>query len=325
MTTTPPRVSVIIPALDAEVFLPSCLDALRVQDTDASFEILVVDNGSRDRTCDLALEHGVQLLHEPLPTSYAARNRGVAAARGEVLAFLDADCIPGHDWIRQGLSALASSGEDTIVAGAIAVTTGDRPTFCERYDQVKYLRQDRAVSERTAAATANLWVRKDLLERLSGFDASLPSGGDEDFCLRARKLGARIVYGPEARVSHPARGRFSGLARKSFRIGRGCAARARKDRFPMTKLLLMLLVFLPRKRFLLEALSPRPEKGRGLLVGFFLLDWVLKVFSALGIVRGLVERTPHERTPGTDRAVPDAVPGTTTAEPGPRAPKATAR
>src|SRR5947209_17967437 len=106
---TEPLLSVIIPARDAAPTLERTLACLSCQDLAGDFEVIVVDDGSRDETAAIAA------LHAPLVTLIqsgesrgpgAARNLGVRVARGEILAFSDADCFPTPGWLTQGLQAL---------------------------------------------------------------------------------------------------------------------------------------------------------------------------------------------------------------------------
>lgn len=97
----PPFVSVIIPTLNAASVLPACLAALRAQDYPAdALEIIVADGGSTDATRALAAEAGARVVENPLRTGEAGKSAGIAAARGDLLAFIDSDNIlPAPDWL----------------------------------------------------------------------------------------------------------------------------------------------------------------------------------------------------------------------------------
>ena len=90
-------VSVVVPMLNVEAYLERCLVSLANQaNPGAGVEVLVVDNGSTDGSPEIArrFEGKVRLLREPVRGAYRARNHGVAAARGDIVAFTDADCVP---------------------------------------------------------------------------------------------------------------------------------------------------------------------------------------------------------------------------------------
>ena len=111
MSSPKPVATVIVPHLNQQVALDACLDSLCSQSVDCSvFEVIVVDNGS-DTLPDLAADRhpNVRLLEEPQPGPGLARNRGVAAARGDILCFIDGDCRADHRWLERALSALASA------------------------------------------------------------------------------------------------------------------------------------------------------------------------------------------------------------------------
>ena len=96
-----PFVSVIVPVYNDGQRIGKCIEALLIQTyPQAHFEIIIVDNGSNDNTRSVIEEHPVKLLVEDrIQSSYAARNKGIKNAKGEVIAFTDADCIPAPDWI----------------------------------------------------------------------------------------------------------------------------------------------------------------------------------------------------------------------------------
>lgn len=111
MTAPPPTVSVVVAAYDAERFLADALDSVAAQ-TAPPFETVVVDDGSTDRTAEVAARHplGVRLVRQANAGSAAARNRGVAEARGTHVAFLDADDVWLPHKLARQLAALARTG-----------------------------------------------------------------------------------------------------------------------------------------------------------------------------------------------------------------------
>ena len=226
-----PRVTVVVPVRDGQVVLGGCLDALAAQQQVSDVEVVVVDNGSSDATVVLAAAHPVvtRIVAEARPGSYAARNAGVAAADGDVLAFTDADCRPEPLWLRRGLDALA--GAD-LVGGAVRAAVSDRSTAWERYDRGTYLDQRRAVEQEGYAATANLLVRAEVFARVGGFDARLTSSGDLEWGQRATAAGWRLVHAPDAVVLHLPRRTGGDTWRLNRRLGAGWRQLARDGRRP---------------------------------------------------------------------------------------------
>jgi glycosyltransferase involved in cell wall biosynthesis len=118
-----PDVSVVIPVYNAHATLPACLRGLEAQTLSRNqYEIIVVDNNSRDGSAAIASGMPqVTLLEERRQGAYAARNRGLRAARGSVIAFTDPDCVPAPDWLEAARSSLADGAViaigETIPAG----------------------------------------------------------------------------------------------------------------------------------------------------------------------------------------------------------------
>lgn len=196
--------SVIVPVRNAKAELRALISALRQQTTPRhSFEVVVGDDGSTDRSVDgLETTDGwLRVTSGPPQTSYAARNRAVALARAPILAFCDADCRPEPTWLEAGLAALA--GAD-IVAGRIRFALPPRRTIWTLLEME--LSKNAELHARLGRAeTANLFVRRDLFERLGGFDPTLPSHGDFDFVARCVAGGAKLLFAPDAVVWHATR------------------------------------------------------------------------------------------------------------------------
>jgi glycosyltransferase involved in cell wall biosynthesis len=109
-----PAISVVVPFFDSERYIAACVESLLGQeDVDGSFEIILVDNGSRDGSARiLARYSALTVLEEPTPGAYAARNAGIRRARAPIVAFTDADCIADRHWLR----AVARGMQDPTVA-----------------------------------------------------------------------------------------------------------------------------------------------------------------------------------------------------------------
>ena len=225
MAQTPvPFVSVVIPARNAAGTLGRVLDAIHGQTYPADRrEVLVIENGSSDATATIAAQHPAsQLIRAPeAHTSYAARNIGLAHAKGEIIAFLDADCRPEPEWLTRSLQPLIQRTAE-LVAGPIRIPPEDQHRLLGVFDQAFYLTQD-AYTREAYAGAGNLLVRRSAVDAIGGFDGTLISSGDYHFCLKAHAAGLRLVYVPEAVVYHPALRSLSSACRRWYRIGRGRA------------------------------------------------------------------------------------------------------
>ena len=239
-----PFVTVVIPAWGDATRLRACLDALDRQSWPAERrEVLVVDNGAQVTDT----RPGVRVLREEEPGSYAARNRGVREARGDVIAFTDADCVPAPDWLEKGVAALRSDPDVGMVAGRIRITFLDpeRPTLVEIYESVASFRQEEYLRKRRFGATANVLTTRPVLEEVGTFDPRLKSLGDVDWGVRVFEAGYRQVYAEDARVDHPARRTLAEFRSRSARMTGGFRDLGKTGRWPLGKRLRYAATGLP--------------------------------------------------------------------------------
>ncbi len=213
------KVSVIIPTYRDWPRLLLCLDAIAQQTLPrGEFEILVVDNDAVH--APPSLPDGVRCVHQPEGFSYAARNAGARLALAEVLAFTDADCLPAADWLASGLAALAAQPECGLVAGRIDVFS-DVENGVVRYETLFEFQQEIWVKRMHFGATANLFVRRVAYDAAQGFNDTMKSGGDSDFCRRCVALGWPIGYADAVRIRHPSRRTMTEVLQKNRRIAAG--------------------------------------------------------------------------------------------------------
>lgn len=212
------RVSVIVPHYNDLGNLGECLRLLRAQTLPPDrFEVLVCDNNS---TCGLAAVEAAcggfgRVVHAREQGAAEARNAGVAAAVGEVLAFIDSDCRPAADWLERGLAAL---GDADVAGGRIVVSVRDpaRMTAAEAYERVFAFNNRRYVEAHHYSATANMFTTRTAFAKVGPFRAGVSE--DRDWGERATRLGLRLRYADAAVVSHPARRDWAELARKWRRL-----------------------------------------------------------------------------------------------------------
>jgi glycosyltransferase involved in cell wall biosynthesis len=192
-------VSVVVPARNAAATIGRTLASLAAQQFEGRYEVIVVDDDSDDDTAGIAraAPGGPEVIAGGRVGAAEARNRGVAAASAPVIAFTDADCFPTPTWLANGLAALA--GADLVQGRVEPDPSADLGPF----DRTIWVESERGFYE-----TANLIVRRDLIERLGGFEDWLDTSDEkllaEDvwFGWRAVRAGARTRFAPEAVVHH---------------------------------------------------------------------------------------------------------------------------
>lgn len=225
-----PRISVIIPARNEAGSITACLSSLLSQDIDEDFEIVVVDNGSSDATAELVSSFPVRLVPEPRPGRSTARNAGIRAARGDVLAFTDADCVPRTSWLRELLRGSSDPGCGCFVG---EITMSEPSNIISRYCHDRELIcQLRLLSQTMpVAATGNIAYRREVFGTIGLFDEAFTFGEDGDLFWRmVRSERFRYRYNPDAVVAHRHPARLGEFIRRSFHEGEGLTRFRRKHR-----------------------------------------------------------------------------------------------
>jgi len=214
-----PRISVVVCAYQAERTLEACLialTALRYPDA----EVLLVDDGSTDATAEIAARFpAVRVLTQENRGLSAARNAGVEASSGTIVAFTDADCVVDPDWLTYLAHAFASGfvavggpnlppPEDERTAACVAAAPGGPA----------HVLLDDAIAEHVPGC--NMAFRRDVLRALGGFDPIFRAAGDDvDVCWRLQDAGHRIGFSPAALVWHFRRNTVAAYLRQQMGYG----------------------------------------------------------------------------------------------------------
>jgi GT2 family glycosyltransferase len=209
-----PLISVVSTVRNERQHIVRLLESLRAQEP--PFEVIVVDADSRDGTFEVLSEYAARF-----PSTFRAlkrpgsrgigRNEGARAARGKYVAFIDGDCFADSNWLhelRRALDSREVAAGQTVAVGKPRYGTLERVELFQSGYDVTY-------------PTCNLAYRRELFERLGGFDPRFITAEDIDLNLRAVRSGAAIQYVPTAVVYHQMRANFLRFLYQAFWNGYG--------------------------------------------------------------------------------------------------------
>ncbi|MCI5207837.1 MAG: glycosyltransferase [Candidatus Electrothrix sp. ATG2] len=199
-----PDLSVIVPAWNAEKTLALCLRSLIRQTFSRDrYEIIVVDDGSTDRTAEIARQFSVAYYHQENQGPAAARNAGVNLTQGNLVFFTDADCVPDPNWLEE-MAAPFARPDVAAVKGAYRT---EQKGLIARFAQVEFEERFTMLEQRESidmVDTYSAGFRKEIFLELGGFDTRFPKANNEDteFSYRMAAQGYTMVFTPRALVRH---------------------------------------------------------------------------------------------------------------------------
>jgi GT2 family glycosyltransferase len=228
-----PSVSVVVPAYNAAATIDDCVRSLlELRYPRELLELRVVDNASNDRTDRALRSYGERIIvtQELRRGPAAARNAGVRAGVGDVIAFTDADCTVEPDWLAHLVDALEDPGVG-VAGGSIRARAGANQV--ERYgEEIHDHRKAIELYSPPYAITMSWASRRDVVAEVGGFDEGLRRGEDVDLSYRIFQSGYKLSFVPDAVVYHRNEGNQLGLFREGFQHGfYGVQVRKRHDVF----------------------------------------------------------------------------------------------
>jgi len=284
-----PFVSVIVPVYNGEKTIEKCITSLLNLDyPEEKLEIIIADNNSKDRTRKIVSRFPVTLLEEKeIQSSYAARNKGIRHAKGEVLAFTDADMYVDKAWLRKAIEAMKDKEADMVAGYVEPVAMHTPPLICEVYDRML----QRGCNKPGASGTDNLVTKSFVFEKIGPFRNDLQSGGDVEWVNRAKSYNFKLIFCEKAIIYHITRSSFKSLIKKGFRIGRGDAHLRGKEVFDIN----FIKAFFPGFRTFWRNCRRENCFNLRIYLGLILASISFSWAHNIGRVKGVLERKNPKR------------------------------
>jgi len=287
------NISIIIPAYNAEKTIDACLTALTNQSIEKDkYEIIVVDDGSTDDTCNIVKKYGVRLISQANAGPAAARNRGVRAAKGDIVIFIDSDCVADKYFIENLIKPFSNpkivgvqgrykrTRQKKIIARFIQIEIEERYKNMQKKQFIDFIG--------TYAAA----YRRDIFLEMGGFDISFPmaSGEDTDFSYRLSESCHKMVFEPSAYVEHKHPDSLKAYLKMKFwrgywriRCYRKTKAKALKDTYTgqMIKIQMFLILLMTLLILFYPIFGGKTLLGLSGIVVLFLLSMFPFIIFAL--------------------------------------------
>ena len=199
------KCSLIIPAYNAEKTIGSCLESALAQSLPReNYEIIVIDDGSTDKTPEIVRNYPVRLIKQENQGPAAARNKGAIEAKGDILIFTDSDCELDSNFLEKIIAPIEQSTE---IAGVQGSYKTKQKEFMAQFAQIEIGTRYKRMAKNKYIDFIGTYAaayKKDIFQKYRGFDTAFPlaSGEDTDFSYRLSQNGYKLVFNPQAFVYH---------------------------------------------------------------------------------------------------------------------------
>jgi glycosyltransferase involved in cell wall biosynthesis len=223
-----PRVSVVVCAYNAARTIGECLDGVAALDY-PDYEVIVVDDGSTDATADIAAAHGARVFRTPNRGLSSARNTGLFASTGAIVAYLDSDAFPDPHWLRYLAASFEASTHAGIGGPNIAPLDSAPVAQCVARAPGGPIHVLLSDLEAEHIPGCNMAFRREALMAIGGFDPRYDAAGDDvDVCWRLMEHGSTLGFSPAAMVWHHPRDSVGAYWRQQRGYGRAEALLERR-------------------------------------------------------------------------------------------------
>lgn len=189
--------SFIIPTLNEEKNIANCINSISRAMHNTPYEIIISDNGSNDKTREIASKIGAIVVIDTKATIGGLRNLGAKTSKGHILIFIDADVCISFDWLEQLKLALITWPNDNLIVTGSTCLTPYSDTFIERNWFSKL-----SDTGTNYINSGHLITSRVMFNTILGFDSTLKTAEDYDFCQRAAKAGGKIIKAPKIKAFH---------------------------------------------------------------------------------------------------------------------------
>lgn len=211
------KVSIIIPVYNEEQILSLCLDSLmKLNYPKELLEIIIIDNNSRDSSASIIKKYPVKYMFEAQKGRSIARNTAIKAASGEIIAFTDADCIVGKQWLKSLVRGFTAKNIGCCGGRILSYKPANwiEQSFYwlqkNQYKSLEYSDSENYFTE-PLFATCNLACRREVIDKIGLFDTTFEAGEDTDFLWRANLAGFQLKHVRDAVVFHKHRDKIQQL------------------------------------------------------------------------------------------------------------------
>lgn len=291
-----PQISVIIPVYNDPKGILVTLKSLVKQDFEDPYEIITVDNNSTDETylnIEEFIKHhkkpkvALKLLKEDkIQSSYAARNKGIVYAKGEIFVFIDSDMWVDKDFLTKITKAYQEKEEKYFYMGYQVEIVMKGGNLAEKYDKITGFPMKQYLEKEHFVGTGCLVVNRQLVNYIGRFNQKLVSGGDREFGQRVYMAGIKQSFNNGIKIYHPAKESINSLWCKAKRIGRGFYQTGTTKHGLFSEVMILFWRLIPRSPPHILITKAKKRKVKMSLVEFVLLELVDFFVIRIGINYG---------------------------------------